>query len=214
MEGNLTDSYAYPVAAAFQSHHKYGNLPNTEISSHEPTTETLELAHLPGQKCPKSHKLHLDASELQDKSHIDKSYPGRPSPSQTHRRGHGKDRSTPSPAQNKDNVRRVGGGTGNSPPPANGEMGGVDPSGEAGGVLAALLGDEGYPAGRLIMMLRVTFIGASSPPAGVVGGITVVMASGTTSERTHPTRRKQRTASQIHGRNKHLAKGKKKLTVL
>jgi hypothetical protein len=65
---------------------------------------------------------------------------------------------------------------------ANGEMGGVDPSGEAGGVLAALLGDEGYPAGRLIMMLRVTFIGASSPPAGVVGGNTVP-ASGATSER-------------------------------
>ena len=61
-------------------------------------------------------------------------------------------------------------------------MGGVDPSGEAGGVLAALLGDEGYPAGRLIMMLRVTFIGAPSPPAGVVGGIAVA-ASGATSER-------------------------------
>jgi hypothetical protein len=75
---------------------------------------------------------------------------------------------------------------------ANGEMGGVEPSGEAGGVLAALLGDEGYPAGRLIMMLRVTFIGASSPPAGVVGGITVA-ASGATSERD-----KKATSSQIH----------------
>jgi hypothetical protein len=50
-------------------------------------------------------------------------------------------------------------------------MGGVVPSGEAGGVLAALLGDDGYPAGRLIMMLRVTFTGVSSllPEAGEGG---------------------------------------------
>lgn len=74
-------------------------------------------------------------------------------------------------------------------------MGGVDPSGEAGGVLAALLGDEGYPAGRLIMMLRVTFIGASPPLAGVVGGITVA-ASGVTSERPNATKNNT-TASQI-----------------
>ena len=59
------------------------------------------------------------------------------------------------------------------PAPANGEMGGVEPAGEAGGVLAALLGDAGHPAGRLIMMLRVTLTGASSPAAGVVGGTTV-----------------------------------------
>jgi hypothetical protein len=49
-------------------------------------------------------------------------------------------------------------------------MGGVVPSGEAGGVLAALLGDDGYPAGRLIMMLRVTFTGVSSLPEAGEGG--------------------------------------------
>jgi hypothetical protein len=49
-------------------------------------------------------------------------------------------------------------------------MGGVVPSGEAGGVLAALLGDDGYPAGRLIMMLRVTFTGVSSLPDAGDGG--------------------------------------------
>ncbi|KAF0887816.1 hypothetical protein E2562_004037 [Oryza meyeriana var. granulata] len=56
-------------------------------------------------------------------------------------------------------------------------MGGVDPAGEAGGVLAALLGDAGYPAGRLIMMLRVTFTGVSSAPAGGVGGTATIVAS-------------------------------------
>jgi len=49
-------------------------------------------------------------------------------------------------------------------------MGGVVPSGEAGGVLAALLGDDGYPAGRLIMMLRVTLTGVSSLPDAGDGG--------------------------------------------
>jgi hypothetical protein len=37
-------------------------------------------------------------------------------------------------------------------------------------VLAALLGDDGYPAGRLIMMLRVTFTGVSSLPEAGEGG--------------------------------------------
>lgn len=60
------------------------------------------------------------------------------------------------------------------PAPANGEMGGVVPSGEAGGVLAALLGDDGYPAGRLIMMLRVTFTGVSSLPDAGDGGTNAV----------------------------------------
>lgn len=64
------------------------------------------------------------------------------------------------------------------PAPANGEMGGVVPSGEAGGVLAALLGDEGYPAGRLIMMLRVTFTGVvSSLPEAGEGGTNAAAAS-------------------------------------
>lgn len=65
-----------------------------------------------------------------------------------------------------------------SPAPANGEMGGVVPSGEAGGVLAALLGDDGYPAGRLIMMLRVTFTGVvSSLPEAGEGGTNAAAAS-------------------------------------
>lgn len=56
-------------------------------------------------------------------------------------------------------------------------MGGVDPAGDAGGVLAALLGDAGYPAGRLIMMLRVTFTGVSSPPDAGDGGTNDATAS-------------------------------------
>jgi hypothetical protein len=70
-------------------------------------------------------------------------------------------------------MRREEGGpgvSGHSPAPANGEMGGVVPSGEAGGVLAALLGDDGCPAGRLIMMLRVTLTGVSSLPDAGDGG--------------------------------------------
>jgi hypothetical protein len=59
---------------------------------------------------------------------------------------------------------------GHSPAAENGDMGGVDPAGDAGGVLAALLGDAGHPAGRLIMMLRVTFTGVSSPPVAGDGG--------------------------------------------
>lgn len=48
-----------------------------------------------------------------------------------------------------------------SPLPAKGEMGGVDPAGDAGGVEFPV---EGLPAGRLIMMLRVTLTSTSSPP--------------------------------------------------
>jgi len=75
---------------------------------------------------------------------------------------------------------------GHSPAPANGEMGGVVPSGEAGGVLAALLGDDGYPAGRLIMMLRVTFTGVSSLPEAGEGGTNTAASSAGSTRSTKP----------------------------
>lgn len=77
-------------------------------------------------------------------------------------------------------------GAGNSPAPANGEMGGVVPSGEAGGVLAALLGDDGYPAGRLIMMLRVTFTGVSSLPEAGEGGTNAAASPAGSTRSTRP----------------------------
>ena len=92
-------------------------------------------------------------------------------------------------------MRREGAGgpgvSGHSPAPANGEMGGVVPSGEAGGVLAALLGDDGYPAGRLIMMLRVTLTGVSSLPDAGDGG-TKAAASPAGSVRPTGTKRSVR----------------------
>ncbi|CAD6341638.1 unnamed protein product [Miscanthus lutarioriparius] len=75
---------------------------------------------------------------------------------------------------------------GHSPAPANGEMGGVVPSGEAGGVLAALLGDDGYPAGRLIMMLRVTFTGVSSLLEAGEGGTNAATSSAGSTRSTKP----------------------------
>lgn len=77
-------------------------------------------------------------------------------------------------------------GAGNSPAPANGEMGGVVPSGEAGGVLAALLGEDGYPAGRLIMMLRVTFTGVSSLPEAGEGGTSAAASPAGSTRSTKP----------------------------
>lgn len=73
-------------------------------------------------------------------------------------------------------------------------MGGVVPSGEAGGVLAALLGDDGYPAGRLIMMLRVTFTGVSSLPDAGDGGTNAVASPAGSARPTG-----NRTTGQIEG---------------
>lgn len=79
---------------------------------------------------------------------------------------------------------------GHSPAPANGEMGGVVPSGEAGGVLAALLGDDGYPTGRLIMMLRVTFTGVSSLPEAGEGGTNAATSPAGSTRSTKPGKKR------------------------
>lgn len=82
-----SDSYAYPVAAAFQRHHIYDNLSNNQhgskiqplIHDSDLRAKALARAEMSKQPLPPSRRFRTPGQ----KSHIDESYPTRHSPSHT-----------------------------------------------------------------------------------------------------------------------------------